>query len=503
MKLKGIAWLAFLLNTVLFGTYYAVSKEALGRIDPIVFTFFEMTSLVPPALCILALSRKQVTWAVVKRGVILGSTLCLALFTIAIALKYTSATSTAFFPALNGFLAAIIAWAFLKQPLKKATWGAGILSIVGATLLILNSPMGGVRGSLIAFLGGLFFTCYVFLSDNGQQHEIAPWPLFGIELLTMAGWACLVALLFGDWQAFHPTFPKDIWVVLYVAGACTFLPTLFTVLLQKHVSPLTVSFIYVLEPVIGAVLANLYLHEILPLVGYIGGGLVFAGSIIQTWGSVGTGQRSVVTRTRTRELWLRRQVMGIETAIYPLLFLFAGGFLLIKLGGLPPTSWRVLATAHVQLLTSTQLWGDAAIQLTLAQAACWLVAWVAVAIIGGIGIVRGLRGPERQAMEAVREATAFYGPLLSDTDLHVWVKQPAAERTRITEDLTESIPTMPMVQLWEEYPELPLAVASYEPLALPPARKHEAFVQLEQRPRMRRQRLVAATALPQLEAREQ
>ncbi len=488
MKLKGIAWLAFLLNTVLFGTYYAVSKEALGRIDPIVFTFFEMTSLVPAALCILVFSRKQITRTVVKRGVILGSTLCLALFTIAIALKYTSATSTAFFPALNGFLAAMIAWFFLKQPLKKATWGAGILSIGGATLLILNSPMGGGRGSLIAFLGGLFFTCYVFLSDHEQQHEIAPWPLFGIELLTMAGWACLVALLFGDWQAFHPIFPKDIWIILYVAGACTFLPTLLTVLLQRHVSPLTVSFIYVLEPVIGAVLANLYLHELLPLVGYIGGGLVFTGSIIQTWGSI---QRPA--RTRTRELRLRTHIGNMETALYPLLFLFAGGFLLIKLGGLPPTSWQTLFAQRVAVFSSPQLWQNTATQLTVAQAACWLVAWSAVAVIGGIGIVRGLRGSATRDIEQLIEEIPTVSLNLSypahpfqledDVAWDDWDKQFTSAR------ITEDLPTMPEVQLWEEYSDLPMAVASYEVFA-PPTEKREAV--LETRPRMRRPRLVPA-----------
>ena len=80
---------------------------------------------------------------------------------------------------------------------------------------------------IIAFLGGLFFTCYVFLADN-QQEDVAPWPLFGIELLTMAGWSMLIVLLFGDWQAVHPSFPKDIWVILYIAVMTTFLPTLIT-----------------------------------------------------------------------------------------------------------------------------------------------------------------------------------------------------------------------------------------------------------------------------------
>src|SRR5205085_8611877 len=65
-------------------------------------------------------------------------------------------------------------------------------------------------------------------------------------------------------------------------GATTFLPTLITVLMQKYVSPVTVSFIYILEPILGAIVANLYLHEMLTVQSYLGGGLVGVGTIIHT-----------------------------------------------------------------------------------------------------------------------------------------------------------------------------------------------------------------------------
>jgi drug/metabolite transporter (DMT)-like permease len=536
MKLKGIAVLAFLFNTALFATYYAVSKEALERIDPIVFTFFEMTSLVPIALCILAFSWKHVTRVVVRRGIVLGSTLCLALFTIAIALKYTTATSTAFFPALNGFLAALIAWLFLKQPLTKMTWGAGLFSIVGAALLIMNSPMGGIRGSLIAFLGGLFFTCYVFLSDTEQEQEAAPWPLFAIELLTMAGWACLVSLLFGDWKAFHPSLPKDVYVILYVAGACTFLPTMITALMQKHISALTVSFIYVLEPVLGAFIANLYLHELLPLYGYIGGSLVVIGAIIQTC----TG----IKRTHTQEQYgyeSKQQLLGWETGrpqgdaspihvsvpnassygrgipsrvhllsgvIYPLLFLFGGGFLLAKIGGLPPTSWQELFLMRTQLLASSALWRELATQLLLVQAICWLVAWLSVILTGSLGIARSLALRNEAAHIAEQETLQQQAIPRAAAMQSAVVQQSYAEQDLVTAEnvlqqtfsgdfvtarrevrITEELPLQPEIHVWEEYPEMELAVAAYEVPTVPPVSRQNEDTLQEQRQKMRRMRL--------------
>jgi len=376
MKVKIVPCLFFLLNTFLFATYYAVSKEALGRIEPIIFSFCEMVTLLPAGICILIMTRKDMSKAVIKRGVILGSLLCLALFTIAIALKYTTATSTAFFPSLNGLIAALIAWLFFRQPSGKVTWFAGTISAVGTVLLISNSSMGGWRGMTIAFLGGLFFTCYVFLADHQQQEDIAPWPLFGIELVTMAGWAMLIALLFGDWQSVHPSFPKDIWIILYIAGATTFLPTLITVLMQKYVSPVTVSFIYILEPILGAIVANMYLHETLPLQGYLGGGLVVVGTIIHTLSVAWHPNRTRSFESPFTLLDQRIHRSFVSLVSYPLLLLGISFVLLYRFGGFPPGAWIELFRIWPNLATLLQQGNGTFVVLLSIQAICWFIAWV-------------------------------------------------------------------------------------------------------------------------------
>ncbi len=411
-SMKILACLGFLLNVVLFGTYYAVTKEAIDRIDPLIFTYFEMMTLVPVALGILLLNWHAITRAVIQRGILVGSVLCLALFTISIALKYTTATGTAFFPALNGLLAALFAWLFLRQPVGKATWLAGLLSLIGTILLLLNSPMGGPRGALIAFLGGLFFTGYVFLSDHEPRADLPPWPIFGVELLTMAVWANLVVLLFGDWHAVHPQLPKDLLVILYVAGACTFLPTLITTLFQKHISPVTVSFIYILEPILGAIFAFIYLRETIPFNGYIGGSLVVVGACIQTWSSI---SQSATKRAATFPH------LGLVRVGLLALLTTVATYTLSMLGGFPPLAWRMLYTLGPSLLNTMQKQNITSQLLSvvpagthtsllwlLIQASCWLLAWIGVLILAGktLSSLQALRNAQQQAIYQPHPETA-------------------------------------------------------------------------------------------------
>ncbi|GHO46425.1 DMT family transporter [Ktedonospora formicarum] len=428
MRMKVLACCAFFINTFLTGTYYAVSKGSLGRMDPIVFTFFVMVALLPLALCIIIYSWQGITREVVKSGVLLGSCICIGLFTLSVALKYNTATSTAFFPSLNGFLAAICVWIFLRQPIRKATWFAGLVSACGALLLILNSPLGGLRGALIAFIGGLFCTFYVFLADHEQRGKTAYMPLFGIQLLTMSVWGCFIALLFGNWQDIHPALPEDLWSVLYIAFGTTCLPTLITVRLQNYISPVTVSFIYILEPVLGGIFANYYLHEVLPLDGYLGGALIVAGALIHTWG---TAERPASSGTQGPSLFRVRLMQAWRGSdgglILPVLGVVAGVFVLLRLDGFPPATWKLALQLWPEVSSIVARGHGSALALVIGQAFCWLLAWMAVgglAIISVSRLVRLLRMPGPASREkAISEQDTLEVPAMPISTKHYEIEE--------------------------------------------------------------------------------
>src|SRR5260370_9276022 len=129
--MKYLASSSFLLIVICFGTYYAVTKDALVRINPTIFACGTMLLLLPIALFLSLLMRKDITRDVLTRGSLLGGCLCAVTLLLTVALQYTSATATAFFPCLNGLIAALFTRLALRRPVPRLTWGAGILALLG------------------------------------------------------------------------------------------------------------------------------------------------------------------------------------------------------------------------------------------------------------------------------------------------------------------------------------------------------------------------------------
>ena len=237
---------------------------------------------------------------------------------------------------------------------------------------------------------------YIFLVDSdSKKNQTAYWPLFAIELLTMALWGNLLVLLFGDWNMVHFELPKDALVILYIGLGTVFLPTLITVLLQKHISPVTVSFISILEPILGAIVAYLYLHEVLPLDGYLGGGLIVAGVFIHTWGSqerVGATQPMLRPGLGQSLLLLAKRfhASGVALLVYPLLCSGMGVYIISRLGGFPPPVWRDLFQTIPQFSTMLQQGQAMDVWIMVAQSLSWLIAWGSLLLMGGIATYHAL-----------------------------------------------------------------------------------------------------------------
>ena len=285
--MKLMALFSFLLVAFLWSTFYAVTKEALGRINPLVFAFLETSVTLPFALVSIFSHRKKISYDLVKRGFILGTLLAFNLLTAALALNYTTATNTAFFPSICGIVVAFYAWGFQRQKVLLITWIAGLLSLAGALLLIFGNTqvIKQWHGDILALIAPLFYAAYIFRLDyDTKGSEIPLWPLLGIELIVMNLLCGLAAFSFGNWPNFNNF--KDYDIILYVGLITTLLPATISIFFQRYLSPISVAFLFILEPIFGAIIAALYLGEVLTAQGYFGGILIVIASLINTLASL-------------------------------------------------------------------------------------------------------------------------------------------------------------------------------------------------------------------------
>lgn len=285
--MRKISILALLLNTVLFATYYPVAKGALASLDEYVFMALVGLLTVPVALALIGsdhvAGQPVLNWQTLRSGLTLGVLSNLAFLVSIQALNHTTATNTTFLGALDGLIGAVIAAAILRQRQHALTWIAGGVSLTGAAIMILggSSAQAGL-GDLLALLGGIVYTWNVFQTDcETRRPGVRTRGLLGVMLLTEAALSLVQSLALGDWgPTLNVGISTHLPVLVYVAMVTTVLPYAVTLGLQRFVPPVTVSFIYILEPVWSAAFASLWLGERLNAAGLLAAGLILSGSVL-------------------------------------------------------------------------------------------------------------------------------------------------------------------------------------------------------------------------------
>lgn len=283
--MRHLALFMLALNPVLWASFYAMTKTALTGVDPITFSSLELCVAAIPAIGVGFVARGALSLTVLRRGILLGVILYAAVLASTVALYFTTATNTAFFPALSGVMGMVIEGCFFHRRPHWLGWVAGFLSLLGCLFLILSTSGGqGPRvGDIIALLAAFIYTVYVFCVGTGEEQPLkALTAVFATELCTMAllgGGTFLVTACLRH-QSFHYLSSAPLFI--YVGLLTTFLPTAIALYFQPYAKPLTVAFLYTLEPVFGAILAHVIDHETLGLSVYLAGGLIVAGSILET-----------------------------------------------------------------------------------------------------------------------------------------------------------------------------------------------------------------------------
>lgn len=281
--MRKVSLIALFVNTLLYATYYPMAKSVLERFDPWVFMACVEALAVPVALALLWRAG-SVSKQTIRSGIMLGVIANLAFLIGLQALRFTSATNTTFLGALSGVIGALITRLMFRQRLNPMIWAAAGLSLAGAFGLVFGGGWFGINGGdLFALLAAVIYAWSIFQTDNETRRPgVDTLSLLAVVLLTGAALSFAESLAFGDWPGTLGRLEPltDGGVLLYVATVTNVIPYAVTLKLQRHLRPVTVAFIYILEPLWAALIAALYLGETLSPFGLASACLILAGSLL-------------------------------------------------------------------------------------------------------------------------------------------------------------------------------------------------------------------------------
>ena len=201
----------------------------------------------------------------------------------------------------------------VREPVRRRLWGAIALSLLGLSLVVDlpgGSSLDGV-GVAACLVTALAYAAYVLMAERSLER--------GRDVYSLLAWGFAFAALF--WAVVQPwwAFPVEqvdgsasllgrladtsapVWLLLaYVVLLGTVVPFVLFVSALHHVPATRVTIVAMLEPVLAALMAWLWLEEELGALQIVGGLVVLAGVVLAQTARAGDGQKPPETATMSR-----------------------------------------------------------------------------------------------------------------------------------------------------------------------------------------------------------
>jgi drug/metabolite transporter (DMT)-like permease len=264
------------LANLVWGASFVVVKEALRASTPLTFTAVRFGIA---ALALAPFTPLSAPWsrAELAAGTLLGGLLALGFASQAVGLVTTTPSRSAFIVATSAVLAALLAFAVVRERPRPPVLAALALAALGMYLLTAPGAGGINRGDVLTGLTALCFGGQIVaVTEFSRRHD----PV-RLVLMQTAGTAVATAFAAPLFEA-----PRIDWTPAFVAALgyaavfATALALLWQMRAQRHLTSARAALIFCLEPVFAALTSWLWLGERLSLFQWVGGGLILGGMVL-------------------------------------------------------------------------------------------------------------------------------------------------------------------------------------------------------------------------------
>jgi drug/metabolite transporter (DMT)-like permease len=288
-KLIGLVSIIFVM--IVWGSSYPVTKVIINDVPPLTLAFLRCSIGAVTLLCLFFISRDKplkayftgVPWLAIVCMGLTGVTGFYFFFNLSAQLTSASVGSLiqGFIPVCIALFAAI----FLKEKLSAAQMAGIIISLIGVTLIGFLAPNNNdvpnsTKGNLYMIIAIVAWGAYTIISKKVAHLN----PFLITSLSTLAGSLFLLpAALFENRLHGWPPIHLNSWLVILYLGAIS--SGVCYLLYNQSLKLLTAAQVgnfANLDPVVGLIIALVFLHDRVNLLQIAGAVLVLAGIILST-----------------------------------------------------------------------------------------------------------------------------------------------------------------------------------------------------------------------------
>ena len=274
---RAVAVLLLVLITFFWGITFVIVKEAVDQVG--VFFFLSQRFIIAffILLAICVGSRLKFEWPMLRHGLILGALLFGGFAFQTVALKYTTASNTAFLTGLNVVLVPIIGGMMFRQ-LITINMKLGVsLAAAGMFFLCTNEGLRLNQGDLLGGICAVCISLHIIYTGQYAKHHDIYW-LTTVQIGTVGVLSALIAM--GQGSNIIVFRQEILWALVICVLFATIFAFLVQTSMQRMTSPTHTALIFCMEPVFAAIYAYVMINERLGLRGVIGALLIFSGMVI-------------------------------------------------------------------------------------------------------------------------------------------------------------------------------------------------------------------------------
>ncbi len=271
--------LYILIATIIWGSTFPLMKIALEYINPILFNLLRFLIAViiflPFSIKRLLNFRKTDFFS----GIILGLFVSMGYIFQIVGLKYTDPDSSTFITSLYIVVAPILAYFLLKEKLKIKNGISLIIAIIGLLLISHSYEYGFNTGDILTVISAISYGFQVVLIDKYSK-EMDIFILSFYQLLFVTIFTSFLLPFYGISLIFNTSI---ILIIIYISVFATAIALFMQIIGQRDIDSKTASFIFVFEPVFGAIFSFLIFSENFDYSMFAGSVLILIASFISIY----------------------------------------------------------------------------------------------------------------------------------------------------------------------------------------------------------------------------